>query len=1067
MASTRIICTCGTLAIILIATPAATGQTENLQDHVWVGGTGNQQWQVDTNWNPPPFPNDPGRMDPSETTISPVEGANLSVNLPANLNVNVGATEVTVTALTIGGMSSAVTTNVTSSGGRLVFENFELNDDTDPDNPNCAFNCGAALITSQGVAGSTNIISAVVGLNDSLDIAGTRNITLSGGIQEMSAMSGEGGVSFRAVSPATTVFVTGNITTLDLPITIGDTMQDIPLGVNNGSVAQGTVDISGVISGAGRMSYGSGESDPQLPFGRVILRGNNTYSGRTIIGRGNLVLAHNNALGTGDVKQEGPAAGSLQTGYNLISDNDSRVITNDMIVGQWQTVKGENSLEWAGIVYQDNARGWINLLPAGKTLTLSGGHFPNHTEEMPPTTDGGRIFTFDGSGRTVITGGLHNEWSSETETINPGNYIGHYRFRGTGAVVISGGNSTYSANTIVQGANVHFSTGADMGNTAQVVSTAGAVGVDAGVAGILGKLDTADRGGLMLGTTEYGMNLDFNGALANAANMSLAAHEGGNAYTGTITPVANTYRLGGGSGTLTLPNVNQLTGTASVVATNGGEVRITGNNDYTGATRLVAKYSVSLQKAAEVDEIDFDDGDDFPNDPVYVGTTLTATTLANGGASSSIGRSSNAASNLYIQGSTLKYAGPTASTDRLFTIGTGGATIDSSGSGPITFSNAASLGIDIAEQRTGNVNAFATGNTANDRSTIRNLTSTEDLQPGMPISSPGLPLTGDGAGIPADSMITRIISATEVGINTDVGSFAFYNDTQIDFGAAPERTLTLTGTNTGNNALASLISNAADGGVVGVAKTGAGKWVLTGNNTYMGSTNVDAGTLLINGNQSGGGTTTVASGGTIGGTGTLGGGLVLENGASFTSQFDSGAIDPLAIMGDFNLSALGNTLSVAGTGAGTSWVIATYTGMLTGAFESVAPGYAVNYGSGMNSQVTLTLSGPVDVPGDYNQNGTVDAADYVVWRKNLGPGSLQNEGGISPGVVDVADYNFWRSRFGRTSGAGALHAGSAVPEPASLLLFGVALLSLMTRNVPGGSPRRINRGGPTVGYIKM
>ena len=92
--------------------------------------------------------------------------------------------------------------------------------------------------------------------------------------------------------------------------------------------------------------------------------------------------------------------------------------------------------------------------------------------------------------------------------------LGNYRFRGTGAVVISGGNSTYSANTIVQGANVHFATSADMGNTAQVISTAGAVGVDAGVAGIIGKLDAADTGGLMLGTTEYGMNLDFTGALA-------------------------------------------------------------------------------------------------------------------------------------------------------------------------------------------------------------------------------------------------------------------------------------------------------------------------------------------------------------------------------------------------------------------------------------------------------------------------------------------------------------------------------------------------------------------------
>jgi hypothetical protein len=116
--------------------------------------------------------------------------------------------------------------------------------------------------------------------------------------------------------------------------------------------------------------------------------------------------------------------------------------------------------------------------------------------------------------------------------------------------------------------------------------------------------------------------------------------------------------------------------------------------------------------------------------------------------------------------------------------------------------------------------------------------------------------------------------------------------------------------------------------------------------------------------------------------------------------------------------------------------------MLTGQFENVASGYAVNYGTGANSQITLTLGGPVGVPGDYNQNGVVDAADYVVWRKKVGPGSLQNEGGISPGVVDGADYNFWRSRFGATSGAGAALDGGAVPEPGSALLLVLAFASL-------------------------
>jgi hypothetical protein len=79
------------------------------------------------------------------------------------------------------------------------------------------------------------------------------------------------------------------------------------------------------------------------------------------------------------------------------------------------------------------------------------------------------------------------------------------------------------------------------------------------------------------------------------------------------------------------------------------------------------------------------------------------------------------------------------------------------------------------------------------------------------------------------------------------------------------------------------------------------------------------------------------------------------------------------------------------------------------------------------------------VPGDYNENDAVDAADYVVWRDN--PATLPNEG-ASPGIVNEADYDFWRERFGATSGASAVI--SAVPEPATGLLMVAALGALIS-----------------------
>jgi hypothetical protein len=81
---------------------------------------------------------------------------------------------------------------------------------------------------------------------------------------------------------------------------------------------------------------------------------------------------------------------------------------------------------------------------------------------------------------------------------------------------------------------------------------------------------------------------------------------------------------------------------------------------------------------------------------------------------------------------------------------------------------------------------------------------------------------------------------------------------------------------------------------------------------------------------------------------------------------------------------------------------------------------------------TLRFTTPVaGVQGDFNNNGTVDAADYVLWR-NGGP--LANEV-TDAGIVSAADYNDWRARFGNIAGAGSGLQSGGVPEPASCVLM--------------------------------
>ncbi|HEX2477060.1 MAG TPA: hypothetical protein VHK01_20060 [Lacipirellulaceae bacterium] len=100
------------------------------------------------------------------------------------------------------------------------------------------------------------------------------------------------------------------------------------------------------------------------------------------------------------------------------------------------------------------------------------------------------------------------------------------------------------------------------------------------------------------------------------------------------------------------------------------------------------------------------------------------------------------------------------------------------------------------------------------------------------------------------------------------------------------------------------------------------------------------------------------------------------------------------------------------------------------------------------ASVTDPMEAPPAVPGDYNGNGTVDAADYVVWRKNLGTNfQLANEvANTTPGMVTDEDYAAWRERFGATSGS-ASAIGAAVPEPAMMLLvlFGAGLSAFRSR----------------------
>jgi autotransporter-associated beta strand protein len=259
-----------------------------------------------------------------------------------------------------------------------------------------------------------------------------------------------------------------------------------------------------------------------------------------------------------------------------------------------------------------------------------------------------------------------------------------------------------------------------------------------------------------------------------------------------------------------------------------------------------------------------------------------------------------------------------------------------------------------------------------------------------------------------------------------------------------------------------LNTNGNNGGVSGVisgsslTKIGAGTLTLSNNNTYTGGTTISTGTLLVNnaiGSGTGTGPVTVNAAGTLGGNGTVLGNVTnsgiaspgtsvgaLHLGGTYT-QTATGRLDiELASLASYDRLILSGAATLSGTlavsltsgfmpQAGNTFEIVTATGLGGTQFTTTnlptlsgSLGWSVNYDA---DSVTLAVT----TAGDFNNNGKVDGADYVVWRKGLGT------------TFQQSDYGVWRSNFG-TPGAAA---AASVPEPAACSLVGLAALTLLAR----------------------
>ncbi len=178
---------------------------------------------------------------------------------------------------------------------------------------------------------------------------------------------------------------------------------------------------------------------------------------------------------------------------------------------------------------------------------------------------------------------------------------------------------------------------------------------------------------------------------------------------------------------------------------------------------------------------------------------------------------------------------------------------------------------------------------------------------------------------------------------------------------------TLGGTNTDNNTWQSQVRNNSATGTIAVTKTGIGKWILSGANTYTGATSVLQGVLLVDGSTAAGSAVSVSSSAVFGGNGTVSGNLSLSSGALFA--FDTGSTLDLAgtlsLDSSFAVASLRNT-----SGSAVNWA-------------SVAQGtYTL-----MNTSFTFN-TGNIQDFGPTNQV-SVAPGKSAYFQQGSGPSSLQ------------------------------------------------------------------------------
>lgn len=777
-----------------------------------------------------------------------------------------------------------------------------------------------------GNGGTTGSVTGDIGNFGALIVNRSNTYDLTGVISQNGTLTKQGTGTLRL----------GGANTYTGLTTISGGVLTVGTGGATGSIAGNVLNNSTLIfNRTADYSYGGNISGIGGVFkvntNTLTLSGTNTYTGTTHIEGGTLAFSSGTSLGSGGTIRL--SGGTLRWGGGNTTDISSRTVFIDAGGATFDT--NVNNVTLANAI-GNSGTGALTKTGTG-TLTLAG----NNTYTGGTTISAGTLQIGNGGTTGSVNGNIVNNSGLTFNRTDSFTFAG--TITGTGSLVKDGaGNLTLTADNTV-GSTLISSGTLTLGN-------GGTTGALTGDVGNLGAL-VFDRSG----SYDYTGVISLTGSMTKQGNGTVRLG-GANTYTGLTTVSAGVLAIGTGGATGSIvSNVNNnstlifnrttdytyggdISGNGSIFKVNSNTLTLTGTNTYTGTTHIE-------------------------------GGTLVFSSLANLGNGGTI----------RFGGGTLQWAagnGADISTRTVF-IDAGGATYDTNGNSVFLANAIGNSGTGGLTKTGGGTLTFGGNNTYTGVTTV----TAGMLQIGAGGTSGAV--AGDivnnaavvffrGDAVTYDGTIsgTGFVQhngpgalLTFTGDHTYAGTTALINSSILQLGNGGT-----TGSVAGNISAGTgtLIFNRSNdltyGGVISgsslatVYKQGSSTLTLTGNNTYTGTTAINAGVLEL------------GSSGALGTTGTIsfGGGTLrftASNTTDYSSRFSTAAGQAYSLNTNGQdvtlataLTSSGGTLTKLGNGMLTTIAANTYAGATTVNGGTLQIGNGGTTGSLASSSLVLSSS---------------------------------------------------------------------------------------------------------------